>query len=170
MEEQVKQKKSLKMPLILVVVWLLIIALFGYSLWLDRNDNSDSSIYEEVSLSSDDTNSTAISAPPVDMSEAQKEQAGSRDSKRLNDIKSMRAALESYRHTNGNYPAALEDLVPDYFEFLPVNPSPGGKPYNYTGIGSEPFTYYDISYVLEIGAEGIDPGMHIANPSGLAAP
>ena len=85
-------------------------------------------------------------------------------------MKMLRATLESYRDDNEHYPELIEDLVPDYLESLPQNPGPGGQPYVYTGIGSKPYSYYDMSYTLEVGAEGIEPGMHIVSPGGLATP
>jgi len=161
------EKKSHKVPIILVVVWVLIIVLFGYSLWQDKSDESSDDIMAGESTAVSDTANTNT-ASVEEMTEEQRDQALLRDTKRLSDMKLFRVTLETYRSDNGNYPETLDDLIPDYAEFLPRDPL--GQPYVYTGIGSKPYTYYDMSYNLEVGAEGIEAGMHIASPNGLATP
>lgn len=68
-----------------------------------------------------------------------------RDEKRLSDIKSLQNALELYQAENSSYPNSLEELD----IILPVNPTPGGKDYVYTPIGSLPAQYYDLCFTLE---------------------
>lgn len=172
MEEQqeTKQKKSFKVPVILVVVWVFIIGLFAYSLWLDRDDGDANELLSETSISPSTDSVSVNSNPAVNMTDEQRAQAESRDRKRLTDMKMLRTTLEMYNDDNGNYPEFLDDLVPDYLEFLPANSSPGGQIYTYTGIGAQPYSYYDLSYGLEVGIEGIGPGMHVMSPGGLATP
>ncbi|MFA6097928.1 MAG: hypothetical protein WCV50_03970 [Patescibacteria group bacterium] len=165
-------KKSHALPVILVVVWVAIIGLFAYSVWSGKQDKNENN-YDEIALTSpENTNSEEISAPAVNvnMTEDEKTQARIRDSKRLSDMKRLRSILDEYRSKNGYYPEELENIVPDYIDALPQNPGPGGQPYVYNGIGSKPYTYYALSYELEVGDEGIDPGLHIAAPGSIAEP
>jgi len=164
-----KKKRLYKVPVILIVVWVSIIILFGYSLWVSKTNNNSNILFEETTISPSDevnTNTSAI----ANMTKEQRTQAQIRDSLRLADMKKLRSALESYKEDNEHYPEVLDNLTPDYLKEIPVNPSPGGQEYVYTGIGSKPYSYYDLSYVLEVGAEGISPGMHIASPGGIATP
>ncbi len=169
-EKRVPKKRSYKLPVILVVVWIVIIALFGYSIWISKEDNVDETGQATSIGAGGNANTTSISQPEVIMSDEEREQARIRDSKRLADVKQLRAKLEIYQEDNGYYPENLDSLVPDYLEYLPQNPTPGGTAYNYTGIGSSPYQYYDMTYTLEVGVEEIDPGMHVANPGGIAVP
>ncbi len=157
------------MPTILVVVWALIILLFGYSLWIDKSEeNNDLEMETTIGTPAQ---SELVNANPLDgMTEEQIDTARIRDSKRLADIKRLHGALNRYREDNENFPEALAQLIPDYIDAVPQNPNPGGKPYTYTGIGSSPFMYYDLSYILEAGVEGINPGLHVASPGGIATP
>ena len=168
-EKGKSEKKSRKVPIILVVVWALIIVLFGYSMWVSKTNNNSNALLEETTIGpSEETNTnTSLIA---NMTEEQRNQALIRDSLRLADMKKFRSILESYKEDNDHYPEVLDNLVPDYLDEIPNNPSPGGQEYVYTGIGSKPYSYYDLSYVLEVGAEGISPGMHIASPGGIATP
>lgn len=96
--------------------------------------------------------------------------AETRDKQRLTDIRSIQAAIELYKADNDNYPDSSGDLIPDYLSAWLVNPAPGGADYIYTPIGSLPAQYYDLSYELEAGTEGIIEGVHVANPDGIAVP
>lgn len=165
---QKENKKSYKMPVILVVVWVLIIMLFGYGIWQDKSDESSNDIsFEETTIApAANTNTT----PADNMTDEQKNQARIRDSMRLSHMRMLQSILQSYYDDNEYYPEYIKNLVPDYLESLPQNPGPGGRAYVYTGIGSKPYSFYDMSYVLEVGADGIGSGMHIMSPSGIATP
>ena len=164
-QEQPK-KRSYKVPIILVVVWGAIIALFSYSL-LANKDTDAVPVTNLVETTIDAT--PVINAAPK-MTDAQIQQSRIRDTIRLNDMRSLRSALQEYNNDNGNYPEELDNLIPDYMETLPQNPVPGGQTYVYTGIGSKPYSYYDMTYELEVGAEGINPGLHVTSPGGIATP
>ncbi len=71
--------------------------------------------------------------------------AAARDQKRTADIAAIKNALELYNVENGSYPNTLEDLG----IILPTNPTPGGKDYSYTPIGSLPAQFYDLCFELE---------------------
>ncbi len=159
------------MPAILVVVWVAIITLFGYSLWLgrDRADDEANLGGQGAALESAGNSNTAEGTVPS-LSDEERTLAESRDLKRLADMKMMRAILESYQKDKGYYPNTLDDLKPDYLENLPVNPTPGGAEYVYTGIGVAPYGLYDMTYELEVGAEDIEAGAHVMSTSGIAAP
>ncbi|MFA5134165.1 MAG: hypothetical protein WC505_00035 [Patescibacteria group bacterium] len=168
--QETQRKKSYRVPVMLIVVWAFIIGLFAYSLWLDQDDENANELLPETTLSSNADAEPVNDNPAVNMTDEERLQAESRDNKRLTDMKMLRIMLESYRDDNGNYPETLDALVPDYLEVIPSNPGPGGQPYTYTGIGSKPYAYYDMSYWLEVGLEGIAPGMHVMSPGGLATP
>lgn len=108
--------------------------------------------------------------PPVNMAPEEKAQAELRDKKRLEDIKRLQVALSAYYKDKKEYPGELTDLLPKYIEAIPGNPNPGGINYSYTPIGSEPYTFYDLAYQLEVGIEGVESGWHDATPNGIAQP
>ncbi len=158
-----KKKKSYKVPVILVFVWVLIAVLFGYSLWIDKDIDTNTTP-TETAIESLDAEEVARA---IEMTEQQKEQARIRDGIRIEHVKSFRTALATYHGDNEKYPEIVADLVPDYLESIPENPSPGGLTYNYTGIGSSPFRYYEFAYKLEVGVENISAGLHVASPDSL---
>jgi len=162
MEEQ--KKKKYKMPTILIFVWILIIALFGYSLLIDKDDTDANTTLTGTTIESPDAEEVAET---IEMTEQQKEQAQVRDGIRIEHVKLFRTALATYHGDNEKYPETVAELVPDYLESIPENPSPGGLTYNYTGIGSSPFRYYEFAYKLEVGVENISAGLHVASPDSL---
>ncbi len=159
-----QKKKSYKVPSILVFVWVLIIILFGYSLWIDKDDTNTNTTATKTTIEPPDADEVAAAA---EMTEQQKEQALVRDGIRIEHVKSFRTALATYYGENEKYPETVADLVPDYLESIPENPSPGGLTYNYTGIGSSPFRYYEFAYKLEVGTQNISAGLHVASPDSL---
>lgn len=158
-----KKKKSYKVPAILVFVWILIAVLFGYSLWVEKDSNTNTAP-TETTIESPDAEEVAEA---IEMTEQQRKQALVRDGIRIEHVKSFRTALATYHGDNEKYPETVADLVPDYLESIPENPSPGGLTYNYTGIGSSPFRYYEFAYKLEVGVENISAGLHVASPDSL---
>jgi len=162
-----KLKKSYKVPAILAVVWVLIIALFGYSVWVDKTNGNTNEALGETTISPVEKETT-ITSPPVNMTDEQRSQAQIRDNIRLTGIKKLRSALTSYFENNDFYPSTLDDLMSDYLDEIPHNPFPGGQEFVYTGIGVEPYSYYEISYALEVGTEGINSGIHVASPDAVA--
>jgi len=160
-----QKKKSYKVPAILVFVWVLIIILFGYSLFIDKDADTNTTPTETTTtIESPDAESVAAA---VEMTEQQKEQARVRDGIRVEHVKSFRSALALYQADHEKYPETVTDLVPDYLESIPGNPSPGGVTYNYTGIGSSPYRYYELAYKLEVGTQNISAGLHVASPDSL---
>ncbi len=107
---------------------------------------------------------------------ADKDAAKKRDEQRINDMETIRDAMKKYYDKNSTYPGELGMLVPEFLDQVPENPSPGGAIYSLTGIGAEvkpgskQYKYYDLVYVLEVGAKDLEPGMHVANPDGIAVP
>ena len=97
----------------------------------------------------------------------------SRDAKRVSDVKQMQTALELlYNDANGYATAitagsAIFHGGTTYMASAPTNPSPGGTPYTYATIGSEPYTSYTLTYTLEGTTGGITSGLHTATPSGI---
>jgi hypothetical protein len=72
-------------------------------------------------------------------------------SKAQNDLLILTLAAQAFHRTNGRYPNALEELVPDYLKKLPNDPFTGETPFRY-GIK-------DKSYVLySVGPDGVDDG------------
>lgn len=165
-----KKKKKVSTPLILVVVWALIIVLFGFALYQDDSDTDAAYVPVEPQIESPTDEQEEELARVSEMTEEQKEQARGRDLIRLEHMRQLMSALADYNEDNGNYPDDFDNLVPDYISSVPVNPDPGGMVYNYTGIGTKPYSYYEMAYRLEVGTDGIGPGMHIASPDGIAYP
>ncbi|MFH1031344.1 MAG: hypothetical protein V1767_02095 [Chloroflexota bacterium] len=171
MTEQQDNRNKFKMPIMMVVAGLAIVGLFGYSMWAEKNNDAEESDENMGSVNIEITNERGISSvPPQQMSEAERELGRQRDAQRLSDIKKLRTALDAYYQDKAAYPESLSVLIPKYLEILPVNPAPGGIDYSYTPIGSAPYTFYDISYSLEVGAEGLEYGDHTASPDGVANP
>lgn len=179
-KEQNLQKKDNKIKgiyawCVIVVVFLVGAGLFfnSYSIFnkevevATKTDNEDLGVVSGVET---DQGGNQYQAPPVNMSPEQKAQAEIRDQKRVEDIKRLNIAMAQYYKDNESYPDELVKLTPKYIDMIPGNPVPGGINYSYTGIGTEPYKFYDLAYVLEVGTEGIDPGMHYATPNGIAQP
>jgi hypothetical protein len=171
MTEQQDNKTKFRMPVMMVIVGIAIIGLFGYSVWAEKNKDAKASNENAGSVNIEVTNERGISSvPPQQMSETEREQGRLRDAQRLSDIKKIRTALDAYKADEDAYPESLSALIPKYISFIPVNPAPGGIEYSYTPIGSAPFTFYDMSYSLEVGAEGLEYGDHTASPDSIANP
>jgi type II secretion system protein G len=67
-------------------------------------------------------------------------QARGRDTDRKNNLKNISQQLETYFNDNGEYPAALTGLVPDYMDAIPELPKTGDT-YIYTPAGTPPESY-----------------------------
>ncbi len=159
--------KKRTIPVLLVIVWIAIAVLFGYSIWAGDTDNGQTFGGQEAVIA-DAHPEAAIRQATADMSQSEKQSAAERDQQRVADIRTIRSGLGDYYEATGHYPSALDDLVPAYLDELPSNPTPGGTDYSYTGIGSAPFMYYDLVYSLEVGTDDIGSGQQVANPSGLS--
>ncbi|HCJ52124.1 MAG: hypothetical protein A2898_03525 [Candidatus Kerfeldbacteria bacterium RIFCSPLOWO2_01_FULL_48_11] len=156
---------------IILIVLILVAGAIGYYIGT-RNKSADIPADEAITNEGTVNTNTIIDLSQVNANLTGDElvQAQTRDEKRVNDIRSIQAALEKYKNDKGAYPEALTGVVPDYLDGLPGNPSPGGITYTYTPIGSAPYTYYDLSYVLEVGVDDITIGDHSATPDGVATP
>lgn len=95
--------------------------------------------------------------------------AKARDERRLVDIRTIQAALESFRtqDESGAYPMTLVELTP-YLANVPHDPKTG-EAYSYAPGGSGS-NFYSLTYTLEVGVQGIRAGQHMASPSGVATP
>lgn len=163
-----KTGKTSKIPVMMVIAVLAIVGLFAYSIWADREETEPT---DDIDMNvTVEQNQGVSSTPPQQLSETEREQGRQRDQQRLAHIKQIRDALERSKNDKGGYPESLSMLVPDYLAAIPVNPSPNGMEYSYTPIGSAPYTYYDLNYSLEVGAEDVSYGNHTASPEGIAFP
>lgn len=155
----------------IIVACLIGTGVFGYAAFFMEKE-------EKVAVTNGVVSGEAINedysyvneGPLVNMAPEEKAQAELRDKKRLEDIKRLQVALSAYYKDKKEYPGELTDLMPKYIEAIPGNPNPGGINYSYTPIGSEPYTFYDLAYQLEVGTEGVEPGWHDATPNGIAQP
>lgn len=88
----------------------------------------------------------------------------SRDQRRLLDVRLLQSALAAYKAQPDavGYPVVIEDLIPEFLGVMPRDPKTG-KQFRYTPSGE----FYQIGFTLEIGAEGLSAGEHIATPSGI---
>ena len=134
--------------------------------------NTDQTTSEDwnINSTSDNTNenANAEAVPSTQLTGPMLELAKSRDAKRVSDIRAIVSALESYKGDQGSYPAELKSLIPKYLPNIPENPTPGGLSYDYTPIGSSPYSYYSLYYNLEAGSGDIGAGDHEATPDGIA--
>jgi len=154
--------------IVIIIVVLIGLGVGGYFVFFTKKVNNTNSQTVNVNFSS---NSFINNNPALaNMSEAEKSQALLRDQKRLFDIRQLRVALAAYYKDNESYPEQLTYLLTKYIQAIPGNPNPGGINYSYTPIGTEPYKFYELSYVLELGTEGIEAGIHSATPNGLAQP
>lgn len=76
--------------------------------------------------------------------------AVTRDQQRIDDITSIRTALEQYFSENNQYPDNLGQLLNNYLTAMPQNPTPGGREYTYSVQDQK--TNYQILFSLEEGA------------------
>ncbi|XOU94169.1 MAG: hypothetical protein ACNFW9_04965 [Candidatus Kerfeldbacteria bacterium] len=160
-----------RFPTIIIIAVVALLILFGFALWQEEsNQGAIVNTGPETSFQPTAINEETIGEPAKELTEEESNEASDRDETRLTDIKKMQEALENYKDNNGNYPDNFEGLVPDYMEIVPTDPSLNGTEYNYTGIGASPYMYYDMTYTLEVGVNDINPGMHVANPDGIAVP
>ncbi|MFH1235395.1 MAG: hypothetical protein V1685_00455 [Parcubacteria group bacterium] len=158
----------------IIIVSILILIVGGGGYYLGTRNTNEANIPANQVITNEGTVNTNtiidLSQVNANLTGEDLAQAKSRDEKRVNDIRSFQAALEKYKDERDAYPDTLIALVPDYLDGLPGNPSPGGITYTYTPIGSSPYTYYDLSYVLEVGVDDITIGDHSATPDGVATP
>lgn len=166
------EKKSKNRPVILIIACALLVILFGYGIWASKNnENKENSLNELGGNTNEEISPTNTDFSYIaQMTNEQRDQARMRDDKRLTDIKKIQAALEAYKRDNDSYPASLTQLKTKYLSDIPQNTYPGGTEYNYTPIGGEPYSYYDLSYTLEVGTQDVGPGEHTASPGGVATP
>ena len=161
-----------KTALVIIIVAIIIgLGIGSYFIFFQKKTNNTNSI---ATVNSNATNNSFVpdnyNPAIANMAPEQKVQAESRDSKRLSDIRSLQTALDAYNKKNDGYPEKLTDLLSGYINAIPGNPNPGGIIYTYTPIGTSPYAFYDLGYVLEVGAEGLEQGFHTASPNGLAVP
>lgn len=74
-----------------------------------------------------------------------------RDQQRIDDINIYKNALSDYFGKNSSYPGSLDQLISEFIDALPKNPTPGGKDYAYTTNG-ENNSSYQLTFTLEEGA------------------
>ncbi len=99
-----------------------------------------------------------------------------RDAKRLSDIKQLQAALELFYDSCQGYPVSgamptIATACPGggaanfgvFMATIPVNPTPGGATYTYTGTAST----YTVGFSLEGPSGSLASGAHTASPSGI---
>lgn len=165
------KKPNNKYYLIIVIAVAIIGAgIFSYAAFFQEKEEPTQSAGTVSGESTNEVYMPESQPPVVNMPPEQKAQAELRDKKRVEDIKRLTVALGGYYKDKKEYPKNLTDLLPKYIDAIPGNPNPGGMNYSYTGIGSEPYKFYDLVYVLEVGTEGIEAGMHDATPNGIAQP
>lgn len=157
-----------KIIFIITAVIVIGLGLAGYFVFSAKNINNTNSSPANTNIAS--TNLLNNNPALANMSETEKSQALLRDEKRLSDIRQLQVALTDYYKDNESYPEKLTDLLTKYIQAIPGNPNPGGIIYDYTPVGTSPYKSYTLSYVLEIGAEGVDHGSHLATPQGIATP
>jgi prepilin-type N-terminal cleavage/methylation domain-containing protein len=81
-------------------------------------------------------------------------QARGRDTDRKNDLKNIQQQLETYFNDNGEYPATLGALVPEYMDAVPTPPRTTDPTYESTfapdsADGLAPFSTYVLTVELE---------------------
>lgn len=90
-----------------------------------------------------------------------------RDSRRMNDLFTLQALLESYKNDyRDEYPQTLAELAPTYIGTVPADPGTGA-PYQYTRTAG--IVSYSILYTLEFGVNNLVAGQHTAIPGNVAA-
>lgn len=150
-------------PLLALAVILLAVVGIFYGFTLLNN--------EQPANTTNTTDATAVNATTGPTGTPFDQVAKTRDVSRLADVRLLQDALNQYQGDHGAYPATFDDLVTGgYLAAIPENPKAGEAPYTYTPIGTEPYSFYTISYTLEVGAEEIAAGDHTANPQGVAQP
>jgi len=175
-----KKKKEKIMPMkkpnnkyyliIIIAVAVIGAGIFSYAAFFTKKEEPNQQPGTISGESTEGTSNLTDGGPVVNMAPEEKAQAELRDKKRVEDMKRLTIALAGYYKDKEEYPKELTSLLPKYIDAIPGNPSPGGINYSYTPIGAEPYKFYDMAYVLEVGTEGINAGMHYATPNGIAQP
>lgn len=173
MEEEKKPKLNnstkLIVSIILIVIGVTLITWFLCTVFTGNETVSNmeaTNISQESAEEAENTN-----AATVEENEATASEAKTRDDQRIAGVEELRAKLKMYFDDKGNYPETMDELVNEgYLTELPQNPTPGGIDYVYTPIGSLPAKYYDLAYSLEVGANDMEAGEHVANPDYIAYP
>lgn len=93
----------------------------------------------------------------------------SRDNRRKTDLQNLRQALVLYRSDFGCYPAALSDLIPDYWSETNIPTDPGANTYAYSGTSSGAcvsplLATFEISVGLENTNDPEGPTYSVRNP------
>lgn len=167
-----------KQNIIFIIVLVLVAVIVGY--FIGRNNttaridlnqsDAGNALMNEEAVTNNSNTIVDLSQINSNLSGDELKQAETRDQKRINDITSIQSALEEYKSDNDQYPEKLIQLTTEYLDVIPGNPVPGGITYTYTPIGTAPYLYYDLSYVLEVGIDDITIGDHTATPDGIATP
>lgn len=145
-----------------IVIIIVVLILGGGIYWYYTQNKADINIPSLESPQASETNQNT-NTPSTIFSKV----AETRDLKRFSDLRTIQAALSAYFGENQSYPGSLEELS-DYLEVVPRDPQYPAKEYVYTPIGASPYKFYDLSYTLEVGIEGIGAGQHVATPSSIA--
>jgi hypothetical protein len=86
-----------------------------------------------------------------------------RDMQRYKDVYEMRTALMNFAKDNGLYPDNIYDLVPDFMETIPHDPSEDHI-YRYMKVNNE---YFKLTFLMEEGVKGLAKGNHFITPDGI---
>lgn len=89
--------------------------------------------------------------------------SGTRDTRRVTDIRLIALALENYYDANKTYPPSLSALIPDYLKSIPVDPSDGSN-YVYGTTACKPAAQ---RYVVGKKLENIDTPALAADADGV---
>lgn len=107
--------------------------------------------------------------PPPPQAPAVDPQAAAHDRERLQDIKNLQSALDSYLGVKKVYPKLLDELVKEnVISTIPLDPKSNVQ-YLYSPLG-EPTLDYSLSFILETDAGALKKGLHEVSPSNRLEP
>lgn len=163
-----------------ILSFVIVIVLVGAAIWVLTSVGKDKT---EEATGTQDADIAGVQTAPADEADLfdlqepepkyteddpEYNNAVDRDTQRLANVQTIMEALEKHLDEVGSYPESINDLVPRYIDALPTGPNDDDQ-YLYTPIGRAPYTFFDLTYTLEIGTDDITPGAHTASPGAIVS-
>ncbi|MBL7021876.1 hypothetical protein ISR92_00910 [Patescibacteria group bacterium] len=158
-----KGKSSPKLMIIIAAIVVIAVIAAGFWFYSTMTVIPEDNLLINPPLNNDllpldevDEEEEEVSSTPVD-----------RDRQRLDDITGVRSALALYYQEMKAYPDIMDDLLDNYLDNIPINPSPGGNSYIYVPQNSN--QSYKLTFTLEeggvLGILTLKSGEYQAGPS-----
>ncbi len=161
----IKPRKGKSSPkLMIIIAAIVVIAVIAAGFWFY---STMTVMPEDNLLINPPLNNDLLPLDEVDEEEEIASTPADRDQQRLDDITGVRSALALYYQEMKAYPDIMDDLLDNYLDNIPINPSPGGNSYIYVPQNNN--QSYKLTFTLEeggvLGILTLKDGEYQANPS-----